>query len=69
MEIRWEVEDGYVGKSRPQRLELDDDELRECESEDELMALLEDAVKGDFDNKISWALSNWDEIVGNWREL
>ena len=68
MKARWEVEDGYVGKSRPQTTEIDDDAFMDAETEDELMQNVEAYVRDDFDNQISWAFSNWDELVEYWRE-
>lgn len=54
MEITWEVEDGYVGKSRPQYTEIYDDDIRECESIKEAVELIEEAVQEDFESKITW---------------
>ena len=30
MKVRWQVDDGYSGKSRPQETLIDDEELNEC---------------------------------------
>jgi hypothetical protein len=54
MKIRWEVDDGYAGKSRPHFVEVDDDELAECETEEERNELINDYVKNEFENKINW---------------
>ena len=56
--ITWEVEDGYVGKSRPHFTEVDDDELAECETEDERNDLINDYVQEDFDNHISFSITS-----------
>ena len=37
LEISWEVDDGYVGPSRPQYLTLDATDFEGCESVDEAM--------------------------------
>ena len=55
MKIKWEVEDGYVGKSRPQYLTIDDKEIEDCETEEEKQALIEEYVKDDFDQMISYS--------------
>lgn len=56
MKVIWEVEDGYIGRSRPHEVEIDDDELSECETDEERQDLIEVYVQDDFDNKISWAI-------------
>lgn len=55
MRITWEVEDGYVGKSRPQFTEIDDDELAECETGEEKEKLISSYIQEDFNNNISWS--------------
>ena len=54
MKITWEVEDGYIGKFRPQYTEVDDDDLAKCETEEEREKVIFDAVQEDFDQKITW---------------
>lgn len=56
MKVIWEVEDGYVGKSRPQTTIIPDGELDYAESEDEKKQIIEDYVQDDFDINISWAI-------------
>lgn len=52
MKIKWQVEDGYVGKSRPQKTEIDDSELADCETWSEAEKLISDAIQEDFSQKI-----------------
>lgn len=54
MIVNWEVEDGYIGKSRPQHTAIDDDELAEYETEEEKERFIEECVEEDFRQKISW---------------
>lgn len=56
--IHWEVEDGYVGKSRPQHTNIPDEELDDCENEKERNQLIEDYVQEDFDQKITWYIKS-----------
>lgn len=56
MKIRWEVEDGYVGKSRPQQTVIPDDEIAQCNTPEERERLIEDYVREDFQNKISYTI-------------
>ena len=55
MEILWEVEDGYAGKSRPQHTMIDDEEIQECETLDEAIEVIEGYVQNDLNNNISWS--------------
>lgn len=50
--VTWEVVDGYLGKSRPQFVEVPDEDLDECEDDDERNDLIESYVQADFDQKI-----------------
>ena len=59
MRIRWEVGDGYVGKSRPHYLDIPDEEFDEM-SDEEKTDLIDDYVQQDFDNKVdySWEIED-----------
>lgn len=54
MIVYWEVEDGYVGKSRPQSTEISDEDLDACETEEERERLIEDCIQEDFEQMITW---------------
>lgn len=45
IEVKWQVEDGYVGASRPQRTVIDTDDLMDQEEWD---ALTEEQKKGKY---------------------
>lgn len=55
MIVIWEVEDGYVGKSAPHEVEIPDDEIEECEGTEEIEELIEDYVKEDFDQTVTYS--------------
>lgn len=60
--IKWEVEDGYAGKSRPQETVLDtcdyyEDNEYEKLTEAEKNELIHEAVQEDFNNKISYGIT------------
>ena len=55
MRITWQVEDGYVGGSRPQYTTIDDDELAECDSEEEKEQFITQCIQEDFMMEISWS--------------
>jgi len=62
--VEWEVEDGYVGKSRPHNLRISSDDLDDCdEDEIEIESILWELVQSDFENKISWYIKNKDEFM------
>lgn len=52
MRVKWEVADGYAGKSRPHYVDVPDDELEECETEQEREKLIDEYVQEEFDSKI-----------------
>ena len=54
MEITWEVDDGYIGKSRPQYTTIDDSELEYCETEADKEEIIRQYIQEDFDQRISW---------------
>jgi len=54
MRIRWEVTDGYVGKSRPQYVDVPDEDLDGL-SEDEQNDVIEGYVLTEFENSISFS--------------
>ena len=63
--VHWQVEDGYVGKSRPQKTiikpydDLGQEEWEEM-SESERDEYIEQCVQDDFDQKVSFAIDNTD---------
>ncbi len=62
MEVTWEVEDGFAGKSRPQTTEVPDAEIAECETVDEAMDLIEEYCRDDFQNRVAHSLCNFDSV-------
>lgn len=62
--IEWEVYDGYVGGSRPQETEIDEDllgmdwseydELTEYEKEE----IVNDIIQEQFNEEISWVIKS-----------
>lgn len=64
----WEVEDGYVGKSRPQHAEIDLDEFEEDMNDEDIEGMIWDMVQRDFDQKITYYVSNISEVVSAVKE-
>ncbi|MCP4113820.1 MAG: hypothetical protein GY737_00165 [Desulfobacteraceae bacterium] len=62
IEVRWEVEDGYVGKSRPQSCEIDSEDISLDGDKEDMMDQVYDEVNDDFANKISFYVANFDEV-------
>lgn len=52
IEVDWEVSDGYAGKSRPQHTKICIADIMDCESEDDVKALIDDCIAADFEQKI-----------------
>ena len=67
-EINWQIDDGYVGKCRPQKTKIDDNELLECESKEEVIELIYDFVQEDFNNKICYSIDNMNELIKYWEK-
>ena len=63
--VEWEVEDGYVGPSRPQRFKVfaDDIFLSSDMNEEDIINELDFLVDIDFKNKISYTVTNQDEFI------
>jgi len=62
--VAWEIADGYVGKSRPQKTVVkpyDDMDLEDWEklTPDEKETYLDDAVQTDYESKISYDISDY----------
>lgn len=49
MKVIWEVEDGYIGKSRPQTTEIPDEEFEDCETEADRDHIIDGYVQDDYD--------------------
>ena len=72
--INWQIEDGYVGKCRPQKTKIDDNELLECESQEEAEKLIHsfvrndfNIVRNDFNNRVYYCIDNMNELIEYWR--
>ena len=55
-----EVEDGYIGGSRPQSLIFDD--FEDCGTVEDAMDAVYQAVQDDFEQTVSFTITNYDEI-------
>ena len=69
MRISWTVDDGYAGGTRPQSLNIDDDELRECESIEEAQKLIDDYVQDEFEMNIHWVYTRYDSMIAELKNL
>ncbi len=52
MRIKWEIDDGYGGKSRPHFLTIDDADFEDMTPE-EINTEIDEAVQNEFETKIS----------------
>ena len=65
IQVVWEVSDGYVGKSRPQKLEIDieNDVMSEEEwvelSHEEKLEVINEAVQDDFERTVSFSITDY----------
>ena len=68
MKVTWEVDDGYVGR-RPQSTEVDDDDLRDCETIEEARELVNEVIQEAFENEITWYLNNEHDVLSKLEEI
>jgi hypothetical protein len=61
--VKWEVEDGYVGKARPQTSEMDEDDFDGCETRVDVERVILDFVQEDFNQQISWSVTGLDDLI------
>jgi hypothetical protein len=54
MKITWEIDDGYIGRSRPHHLEIPDNDMEDMNDE-EKVKYIEEYIQDDFNDKISWS--------------
>lgn len=58
MDINWQVDDGYAGKSRSQTTHFDPKEWLEDDStDDDIAHAIYEAIDDDFRNRVSWCMS------------
>lgn len=60
MRVRCEIDDGYVGKSRPHYTDIPDEEL-EGLTKDEKQELIYEYVQDDFEQAVSWYIKHIEE--------
>lgn len=65
MRVTYEVEDGYVGGSRPIYCTIDDDEILECEDKESMIQFIEDCIQEHYEQHITW----WADIETPLEEL
>lgn len=52
--VEWEIEDGYAGGGRPQKIDIEICDF-EGMDEEEIKDELSDIIQEDFDQKVSWS--------------
>ena len=57
MKVQWIIDDGYINNAI-HSLEIDDEELNECETEEEKEDLINKAIEDEFLNIVSWERIN-----------
>jgi hypothetical protein len=67
----WSADDGYLGKDRPQYLDITEDEIADCETKEDVLTLLADMVKEDFDQRVGpeWDGSEEAKILQAWERI
>lgn len=58
--ITWKVDDGYVNNG-PHKVEIDQEDWDECETEEDRQYPIEDTVRYDFEDKVSYIIVEVEE--------
>ena len=66
--VVWEVDDGYVGGSRPQTTEIDLDEFDADMSDITIIRMIEDYIQEDFLQRVTWEVTNESEVIDEIRD-
>ena len=61
--ITWYVDEGYTGKARPHYTEFEEDAFEDCETEEERQDIINEAVKEEFEEVVSYRIDKVEEIV------
>ena len=70
MIISWEIDDGYAGQSRPQSVDVPDEDIIECgRTLEDAITLISEYVQDDFEYKITWCFKSYDRMVKEIEEL
>lgn len=70
IEVRWQVSDGYVSGSRPQRTRIRRDEIEAALDEAEVIQIVEESIRNDFEQKVvpDYDEGVYAEALSLWRE-
>lgn len=67
--VKWEVDDGYAGGSRPQSFDIAPFEIDEFMEEADLIELYEDMIREEFLHRVGYYGKNLDEFLAWAREV
>lgn len=63
IEITWEIEDGYVGGSRPQTFKIRPSDFEDCDSALQVKDRLYDLLDEELQKRASWSCRYMDDYV------
>ena len=71
VQFTWSASDGYVGGDRPQYSTIDDSEIEDCESEEEVRELIETVVREDFEQRVGpeWRDEQEQKVIERWKQI
>lgn len=69
MKVRWQVDDGYAGGSRPHTSLIDDGEIRDCIDLQDALDFIDDCVYEDFQQRIHWGYLDRDKMTREVEQL
>jgi hypothetical protein len=67
--FRWEIDDGYVGRDRPQYVKIHLDDLCKCKTATEVEILVSKIIRDEYENKFgpSWDSKEMAGVISAWR--
>jgi predicted RNase H-like HicB family nuclease len=65
--ITWEVSDGYCGGSAPQYFDISPSEFN-GNTPEEIREMLDSMIQEDFQDKVTWSCSDFEEYVSQIQE-
>lgn len=61
--IEWQISDGYIGCMRPQSFVLNLSDFKSYSTREDIENYINICVQGDFEEKVTYRVTNLDEII------
>lgn len=61
--VRWEIEDGYTGSSRPQSFRVDAEDFQHCVTDADFAQVLSEITQEEFAQKVSFVIKREEDTL------